>query len=757
MNEERIRERLDSELFEEVHQEIKSGARQTYEGKLLEWEYRYQAKRSIKGLMLTGQPDPEVTPLSDPYPGCSDKGNPISMSLTMSLVPNVMTGHMGASPYTESRIADEKGLQPKGDIDDFLFYAYQKSNVRALRRKTLISGYKYGEGVEKIVFVPETRTITETRLLLMTKSKKKVLFGPEGKEVELFDPEMDLTKLIDEMLQGEDPRSQFARIAGRQKEQGGLGLSPQQAREAAGFDVKGEVGEQSVRVAPLVQGEAGPMADWSKSTTYYPTKQEVTEEIVVSRWPKLMKVPTKDFLWPSDGKTNDLMDYWCGDRGPQDLEWLIARKKSGTDDIDGFYPEAVDLIVNRYANRIEQGEEKLANQKPEVIEIYTKFVLEKDDVKDDNYMNETEIIVWWAGDEEDGYELMGWMVNPANRFEMHHIKPYFMFQPKPRDEGVHGLCIPETCTGARDTADWVLNTMLDRQALYNDPTVVMDPKSFQNEQNVLKTGLGKRWIKADGGSIDILQVNHPESINMEIVSQMVYECRIMWGASEQLSGQRTKTDSGTAAEANLLAAKAAQQFQDSVESISQTADLQYEYIRQFYILNEPGDMKVPVRGENGDGSLVEVTRKMFEGPVLIRSRRVATESEREMRIGALKEAMGFLAQTQSPLMRDPQFVMETTKEFFDALNLENVTIPTKEQLMQSQAQMMAMQKQIEEKESLDKAAEKIPNKGVRNQVQTFLDNPKEAGKMGAPATSPNQAPGMTQNAVQGIDQIGGLR
>jgi len=52
--------------------------------------------------------------------------------------------------------------------------------------------------------------------------------------------------------------------------------------------------------------------------------------------------------------------------------------------------------------------------------------------------------------------------------------------------------------------------------------------------------------------------------------------------------------------------------------------------------------------------------------------------------------------------------------------------------------MMAMQKQIEEKESLDKAAEKIPNKGVRNQVQTFLDNPKEAGKMGAPATSPTK-------------------
>ena len=748
MDDQKIKKRIEDELWKDVSAEVKSADRRAYEGKLMEWQYRYLASRSIKGLMETGQPDPEVAPLVEPFEGCSDVGHPISMTLTNELVPNVMAASMGSTPYTETKLITEKGLEPGGDIDDFLYYALEREQVRALRRKTVVSSYKYGEGIEKLIFVPEERTVTEKRLLLLTKAKKpKVLFDMEGNEIELFDPEKDLKQVIRELLVGEDPRSEFHRHAIRE-----LKLSPDQALEAAGYDIKGELGEQSIRVAPLEQGQGGaPMADWGNSTTYYPTLTEVTETITVSNWPKFNKVPTKDFLWPSDAKTNDIMDYWCGDRYRVDLEWLIERKKEGKNDPEGFYVEVVDRIVDAHLAMENEKDEKKLTSRPEIYEIYSKFVLNKDNSEKEDYLQETEIIAWfYSGDQMDGQEnldgeCLGWMVNPAVRYDMHHIKPYFVFQVKPDDEGFHGLCIPETCTGYRNAVDWELNARLNRAALGGNPMVTMDKNTFTAEQDT-SIGLGKRIVVADGGSFDTVDMDKSETNSFQEEGQMIMSLRLLWGAMEQMSGQRTKTDSGTATEANLIAAKGARMFQDTVESLSQTADLQYAYIRQYYLRNDPTDMKIPTKGSNGaEGQLMEITRSMFEPPMLIKSRRVATEEERTMTIGSIKEAVGFLSNTQNPLMRSPQFIESVVTAYFDALNLESIEIPTKEQLMQESAQMLAMMKQAEEKEDLDKHADKIPNKGVRNQIKTFLENPRQASKIGAPG-QPQMMPGTVGGA-----------
>jgi len=760
MDDEKIKQRIEGELWKDVSAEVKSSARKAYEGKLLEWHYRYLASRSIKGLLATGNPDPEVAPLADPFPGCSDVGHPISLTLLQELTPNIMAAHMGVTPYTKTKLVTEKGLEAGGDIDDFLYYALERENVRSLRRKTVVSAYKYGEGVEKLIFVPEERTVTEKRLLLATKAKNpKILFDTEGKQVEIFDQDKDLKQVCLELLEGDDPRSEWHRHCLRT-----LKLTPNQALQAAGFDVKGEEDNQSVLVSPLIDGPGGsPMADMKNGTTYYPMLLTQTETITVSQWPKFKHVDTKDFLWPSDAKTNDIMEYWCGDRYRVDLEWLQERKKENEKDPEGFYPEVVDRIVASHLAMDRDEQENKVDTRPEIYEIYSKFMLNKDEPEKEDYLQEVEIIAWfYSGDKVDNHEgvdgsCLGWMVNPAVRYDMHHIKPYFVFQVKPEDEGFHGLCIPETCAGVRNAVDWELNERQNRAALAGNPTIVMDKGSFDIDQD-LTLGLGKRLIKELGGDIDVLNLEKSEANSFHEEEMMLYWLRLLWGASEQMSGQKTKTDSGTATEANLIAAKGARMFQDTVESISQIADLQYAYIRQYYKNNDPTDMKVPRQGSDGDeGALMEVTRKMFEPPMLIKSRRVATEAEREMTIGAIKEGVGFLAQTQSALMRSPMFMESVLKEYFDALNLETIQIPTKEQLMQEQAMMAAMVKKAEEKEDLDKYADKIPNKGVRNQVKTFLDNPREASKIGQPATSASQAPGMPAQTGQAIQQMGGAR
>ena len=80
MDDKVIKKRIEDELWSQVSAEVRSGERRAYEGKLREWQARYLATRSIRGLMTTGQTDPEVAPLIEPFEGCSDVGHPVSMT-----------------------------------------------------------------------------------------------------------------------------------------------------------------------------------------------------------------------------------------------------------------------------------------------------------------------------------------------------------------------------------------------------------------------------------------------------------------------------------------------------------------------------------------------------------------------------------------------------------------------------------------------------------------------------------------------------
>ncbi len=711
----RIRERLKNELYAKVEHEINSGERKTYELKLKEWEARYHAKRSIKGLLLTGVEDPEEAPLQDPYEGTADIGHPISMTLTQELVPNVMAAHLGMIPYTETKKIDKKGMQPYGVVDDFLYYMMTQAKLRKTRRETVLSGYKYADAPEKVIIEPKTRMVTENRILLSTKAKKpKVLFDLEGKEIEVFGDE-DIRKKMVELVSGDDPRSEYFRYAQRKPPEG-LGLSPNQALEAAGIEIKGKEDDISVRVAPMEQPGK---PDWNKSTTYYQVETPVTEEIMVNPWPQIINIHPKDFIVPSGVETNDIMDYWNCHRYTESLGWLIQRKGDGEG--EGFYPETVDQIVEMFNNRRKDEKSKKKDIEPEIWEVYENFVLEDEDENDDNYMVGTEIVVWFCPDYAED-PVLGWQVNPAVRFPMEHIRPIFVFRPKPEPHRYHGLCIPETAIGSRDMSDWLLNGRLNREAMYSDPILLESKNTFDRQEKSFGGGC-QRWIKEQGEVLEVLKLNTPEGQSIGDEMLMIQVQRLLWGASEQMSGQRTKTDSGTATEANLLAAKGAQMFQDTVESISQTADLEFEYIKNFYVYSDPGALKFPARPDtdNPDGSTIEVTRKLLEGPMIIHSRRVLTEAEREVKMTAVRIVFEFLGQLQSPMLKSPKFTTQMINELFDALNWENIEVPTEEELQQEMAKIQKMSQEMIEKERYFKALEGEKDKGARNIVQKFLE------------------------------------
>ncbi len=715
-----IRQRLDEELYSKVDTEISSSEREQYEGRLAEWEARYQAQRSIKGLMTTGVTDPEMIPLEDPFPGCADYGVPIEQSIIQELVPNVMSASLGMRPYTETTRIDERGAQPAGYVDDFLTYMMDRANIRSIRRKTLLTAYKFGEAVEKLIIEPKTRTVTEMRTYL-TRGKgkgRKVLMGPNSEPLEVREGE-DLLLLMLTQVQGEDPRSQFFRYCSRPESQGGLGLDEHAALEAAGIEVSKD-GETWVRMAPLEQlgGEdQPPVANWDRAERYEVNDVEVTEEILINKWPQVVNVHPRDFLWPSGVETNNLMDFWIAHRYRVTLEWLLERVGDGHG--EGFYADTVDHIVSLYKER-KADEDKVDDRLPEVYEVYDRFVINNTDEDAEDYLRETEIVAWFCPEGGES-KLLGWMTNPAARFKAEHIRPFFLYQVKPENNRFHGLSVPETCTGTRNMLDWLSNNELNYQAKYKFPPLLQSPNAFAHEQNQSE-GLGERWILGAGETIQYLA--SPPSIRggFDMHEMLIRTLRIMWGSNEQMSGHMTKTDSGTATEAQMLAQKGAQMFQDTVESISQIADQQYEYMKNFYLFSDIRDLQIPTGDRRQpDARAIAVTREMLEGPMVIRSRRVLTEQERVTKIQAYQMILQFLGNVQSPLLQNVKFMTQIGENLIDALNLEHLDVPTPEEMQEEAAAIQKRAQEMEVEQRYMKALEQEKNKGARDQIRSFLE------------------------------------
>lgn len=741
MDFERIRRRLEEELFTRVENEIHSEERELYEARLAEWEARYRASRSVKGMRDTGSADPEAAPLEDPWPGCADLGTPIELSLTQELVPNVMSASLGMRPYTETTIIGPQGQMPAGQVDDFLTYMMDRCNIRSVRRKTVLAAYKFGEGIEKLIIEPLTRTCTETRTYLVNGKGKaqKILIAPDGKPLELQSDEEDLKGIMLQQMTGQDPRSQYFRYCMRQ-----LGLDEHSALEAAGV----ETGEDWIRVAPLEQvngPEQPPAANWDKATRYEKRDVEVSEEVMVNQWPQIVHVHPKNFIVPSDAETNNIMDYWNCHRYRQPMEWLIERVGDGHG--DGFYKDAVDQIIDKYKELKKKEGEKREEAQPEIYEVYDRFVLNDSDEGEDNYLRETEIVAWFCPEGGES-KLLGWMTNPASRFKSEHIRPFFVFQVKPENHGFHGLSIPETATGTRDMLDWLANNELNYESISKFPPVLQTANAFANEQNQ-HFGPGERWVVEAGESISLLQYMRPAGGSLGLYNMLLTSLRIMWGASEHMSGQKTETDSKTLGEAQLIAAKGAMMFQDTVESISQQADLQYEYMKNFYLYSDIRDLMFPLpQGKDQpDAQAIASVRQMLAAPMVIKSRRVLTETERAVKMKEYQLALEFLAKVQSPLLTHPGFMHDVMTRFFDALNLESIKIPSPEEIMQMQATVQRLAQEQVVKERYAKAAEGIANKGARKQVEEFLNR---AGPGAQPGMAAVGGPGQMQMPTAGV-------
>ena len=244
-------------------------------------------------------------------------------------------------------------------------------------------------------------------------------------------------------------------------------------------------------------------------------------------------------------------------------------------------------------------------------------------------------------------------------------------------------------------------------------------------------------MKEVNDTLEVVKYYTPEMQNMEIYKMLNLAIRVMWGASEHLSGFATRTESKTLGEAQMLASKGAQMYADTVESIAQVCDLQYDFIRCLYLYSgEVESIEFPINEAGLEGTVREetmrMTKKMLEQQVFIKSRRVLTEADREVSIKALMAAMEFVGKVAPQMVQSPTYVRPHIVKFYDLLNMEDITVPTVEEMQKEQAQIRNMQEQMKEQERYQKAAEQIKNKGARAQVEKFLEQANNQTGQGPP-------------------------
>ena len=712
----RFREKIETDLFKLVDETISGNDWKNYELFLREMRQRYDAKRSIAGLKGWG-PDPEEFPKDEPWDGCSDFGFPIERIIINELVPNVMEAHFGMTPLTDTKALSDEGFQPAGKVDDFLdFELRYRAKLERIRTKTVRSAYKYREGIERIRIEKKERHVSETRLYLARgeDEKAKYLYLSQDRPVEIMDRE-DITAAIVSELTGEDPRSTVFRMATRK------GIPQEKALRLAGIQVNQE--DETVVFAQMVSTRALTVADWRKKRSYRLREVDVSEDVHIRSGITVTRVAPIDFLRPLDTDSDDLMELpWCGVRYGEPLSWFIGRVGDGK---DGFYEEVVEELVELFT-----GDEDLKKAKPEVWEIWARFVLEDEDKDSDDYMKEMEIVAWFCPKLKD-HKLLGWCLNPHSRFPSEYIRPLFCFRVREEDDRQGGLCVPETVQPARDLLDAHYNQRVDMQTIANNPPIIMTPDAFykgpDGKMTPPKYGPGEIWVRNLNEEITALKLAFPGIGNMADEEKLLMLMRFDWGASELYSGITPKLESNTKGEIEIRAAGAGRMFMETVKSLSRTADLQYEFIKNLYRFSKE------LEGQDfadRDGARQQLTRELLDGQIYIRSRRMATEAERIEKIKAVQMIWKFLGDSGSPIVQMPAAQEMMLTLIRDLLNLESMKLPKANEIQAAQGQMKEQQQKKQILDQMVKALQAEKNKGNRNLIRRYLQASGAAEMMG---------------------------
>jgi len=595
-----------------------------------EYVKRYEAKRSISGLMGWGD-DPRANPKDFPWDNASDIGIPIEAFTIEGLLPRFLKVCYGAKPIVWVKGNSADDFEQAPTVQDALNYQIGKIMKVYRRMKPCLKNVTMsGDAIVKCVWEESYKTINRT-----------VYYAVEG-------------------LTGE-PLLHPPTVEGM----------PLTGLEGQPIEYKKD--EEIPERSPVTDGPL------------FKTKQILSEEKKIYDSPKIYSRNIKQIVVPVDADTPEIEELdWVTDQYERTLDWL---KRRVGDIEDGKFDEKAvnqieqDLLDSPSSDRTNHNFRKIL-----ISEWHGKY-----DVNNDGLDEE---IVVFIGTKDlianidntiavQNSKLLGWMITPYPK------RPFFHYQIIPMDGSFYGKGVPEFLIGIRNLVDALFNQGVDRGSINNNPPIIT-PSNHDPDENPF--GPGSHWPTDNSAGYKVLELPKSEQMEFAKIEFLLSLVAKLFGVTDfvpppKMGEQRTATGIMTiVGETNI-------KFDDMIRALQDVNEDLYDFIVQLNAEFLEDELVYRLTGK--DNPFKKIGKQGFVGNFDFEAAGNSININRE--IEQNRATMAYQTSLNSygknPAITD-EVMMTITDNFFKAIDMRNIKLPTLQELAQRRVQDTAQAIQL---------------------------------------------------------------
>lgn len=410
-------------------------------------------------------------------------------------------------------------------------------------------------------------------------------------------------------------------------------------------------------------------------------KKIISEQVKVYDGPRVYSRNIRQIVIPKDANTAEIDELdWLCDQYERTIDWL--KRKIGDPEEGGFDERAVqDLeqdVLARPSTTIYGQSHNF--RKVLISEWHGKY-----DVNDDGLDEEVVVFIGSvdltgtnAIDAVKNSKLLSWMISP------YPSRPFFHYQIIPMDNSFYGKGVPEFLIGIRNLVDAVFNQMVDRGSISNNPPVIVPPDHDPDENPY---GPGVQWPSDNPGAYRALELPKSEQLEFSKMEFLLALVQKLFGVTDftpppAMGQQRTATGIMTiVSEGNI-------KFDDMIRALQDVNEDLYDFIVQ--LNSELLEDEFIYRISDAKNPFKKVARRGWVGNYDFEAvgNSININREIEQNRAILAYTTGMNSYGKNPAIT-PEVMLKLTDNFFTAIDMRNIKLPTVQELQQQRIAEMA--------------------------------------------------------------------
>lgn len=436
---------------------------------------------------------------------------------------------------------------------------------------------------------------------------------------------------------------------------------------------------------------------------YKPRKTPTDKERTTYYGPRLVNIPTKHLIVPTDADDTDCSKVrWICHEFWRPYGWIYNKSQQN--------PELFDKEAVRKLRK-EKDQDRAVDEDEKArtlgIDMKTKTKMfrfyEWHGTYEDEKGRGHELIALMAPDQK---QLMGYV---PNRFYFRTGRRQFLhYTCFPQDGRFWGKGCVEWLRGIRSMLDALINSGLDRTALFSNPPMMFDEKTSGFDPAEHKFGPGKSWGLRDINKVKLLDLPSPENVSLVREEMMFSIVQRLFGINDYAlgsAGQRgvgghATATSKTASGINSVLNEGNIRFEVLIRQVQEVAnpDLAMQTFKHFIMnrhsimkekgLNKPKEVFEPVMKLNED-ELNQNFEYVFKG----NTSTINPVQEQEQAVGLYK----LFTESKNPfVVSDPDVIHDMTDMILNSYNVRGLKIKTKDEYRKMAATEPNKAKEVQE-------------------------------------------------------------